>query len=216
MMHSITRGHDVPPSKPPTPAECRFISTEITRELPGFKVTQVRQFGPAGVVEGSATKAKGGLVVGTTWGLDTDGSWKLLYTFILRKQIGIPPRVFEPAAKAFVAALQSRDCGRIWRSLNVGSRFVRSANGQKPAFCKSFLPAYRDKRNGIADLAAHPAKPTELGAVRDLAFYGLDLSSGRYMVFLLAGRIGGIADNEQPQHGDPSVLEFLTVRQPSR
>ena len=215
MLHSVRRGRDVPPSKPPTPAECRFIATEITRELPGFKVRTVRQFVPTGFVEGTGSKLPQGFVVGTLWIRDTDGAWKMIYSAFTREQIGFPPRVNKPVAAGFVRAIRSRNCRRIWRYLNVGSRFVRGANGKEAAFCKVFLPAFKDKGNGIADLAAHPAKPRELGAVRDFAFYELDLSSGRGMVFLLSGRIKAGADKEQAQHYDPSVLEFLTVRRPS-
>lgn len=57
--------------------------------------------------------------------------------------------------------------------------------------------------------------PVKLGAIRDVAFFGVPLRSGRYMVAVLAGRLGGIANAEQKFHGDPSVIEFVTVRRPS-
>jgi hypothetical protein len=216
MLHSVRRGSPVPPSKPPSRAECRFIRQEARLDLDGFKVKKVRQFGPAGVVEGSGTHARGTNVVGTVWALDVDRSWKLLYDAILRPQIGVQPRAgVDNNARAFVASLVTRNCPSIWRGLNVGSRFVRQANGSLRTFCKQFLPAYKQKGNGIADIGAHPAvKPERLGATRDIALFGLDLSSGRYLVLVLAGRIGGIADAEQKQHVDPSVLEMVTVRKP--
>jgi hypothetical protein len=217
MLHSVRRGQNVDPARPPAAAECRFIRTEIGRDMVGFKVTKVRQFGPTGFAEGSGRKQRPGEVVGTLWALDVDGSWKLLYDATLRRQIGFPPRPgFGDNARTFVTAVAKRECDGTWLLLNVGSRFVRSVNGDKAKFCKQTAPAYKDKRNGFADLAADPeAKPEELGTLRDVGFFGLRLRSGRYMVAALMGRLGGIADAEQKDHGDPSVIEFLTVRRPS-
>jgi hypothetical protein len=190
---------------------------EAAFDLKGFKVAQVRQFGPTGVVEGSGDHTDRGQVVGTLWALDVDRSWKLLFNAILRRQVGVKPRPgFEANARGFVAAVAARNCDLIWSGLNVGSRFVRAANGHKSTFCRQFLPAYKDKGNGIADLGANPdARPEPLGATRDIAFFGLGLKSGRYLVLALTGRLGGIANAEQKQHVDPSVLELVTVRRPN-
>jgi hypothetical protein len=216
MLHSVRRGRDVPPSRPPNAAECSFIRREAAVDLKGFKVSRVREFGPAALVEGSGAHAGGGSVVGTLWALDVDRSWKLLYNAILRPQIGMKPRPgFETNARAFVGAVAARNCNLIWRLLNVGSRFVRGADGDRALFCRQFLPAYKEKRNGIADLGANPGvRPKLLGATRDIAYFGLDLKSGRYLVAALTGRLGGIANAEQKDHVDPSVLELVTIRRP--
>jgi hypothetical protein len=216
VLHSVRRGQNVSPSKPPTAAECAFMLRETKVDLEGFKVAKVRQFGPAGVVEGTAPRARGKNVIGTIWTLDVDRSWKLLFDAVLRPQIGVRPRPgFENNARAFVASLLTRNCPLIFRGFNVASRFVRAAAGREPTFCRQFLPAYKAKGNGIADLAANPnVKPEQLGATRDISFFGLDLESGRYMVLTLAGRVGGVADAEQKDHADPSVFELLTVRRP--
>jgi hypothetical protein len=217
MLHSVRRGKNVDPAKPPAREECRFISTEITRDLKGFKVTKVQEFGPAGFAEGTTKRVRRGEAVGTLWALDTDRSWKLLYDATLRTQTGFPPNPgFDANARTFVGAVARRDCDGMWLLFNVGSRFVRSVNGKKARFCKQVAPAYKDKGNGFADVAADGnAKPQKLGAVRDVAFFAVRLRSGRYMVAAMAGRFGGIADAEQKYHGDPSVIEFLTVRRPS-
>ena len=146
-----------------------------------------------------------------------DGSWKLLYDATLRRQRGFPPNPrFRANARRFVDAAATRNCDAMWRLLNVGSRFVRSVNGRKAQFCKQTAPAYKQKGNGFADLAANRnVTPVELGSRRDVAFFGLPLRSGRYMVAVLTGRLGGIADAEQKFHADPSVIELLTVRRPS-
>jgi hypothetical protein len=219
MLHSVRRGVNVSPSKPPIKVECDFIRKEQAQDLKGFKVTKVRQFGPSGVVDGSGAGRGPNEVVGTIWALDVDGSWRLLFDAILRPQVGVPPRLPHPAASAsrFVHAIGTRDCGTFWRLLNVGSRFVRAANGQKATFCKNIALTYKQKAGGIADIASDPAaKPTELGATGDIALYGLGLKSGRYMVLALTGRIGGIADAEQKDHEHPSVLETVSVRRPAR
>jgi hypothetical protein len=216
ILHSVRRGQNVSPTKPPTSAECSFIVRESRVDLEGFKVARVRQFGPAGMVEASSPRARGKNVIGSMWVMDVDRSWKLLFDAILRPQIGVRPRPgFENNARAFVASLLTRNCPLIWRGFNVASRFVRAAGGKQARFCRQFLPAYKEKRNGIADLAANPnVKPEQLGATRDISFFGLDLESGRYLVLTLAGRVGGIADAEQKDHADPSVYELLTVRRP--
>jgi hypothetical protein len=131
--------------------------------------------------------------------------------------VGVPPRLPHAAASAsrFVRAITTRDCDTFWRLLNVGARFVRSAGGDKATFCKNIALTYKRKQGGIADIASDPAaKPRELGATGDIAFFGLGLKSGRYLVLALTGRIGGIADAEQKDHEHPSVLDVVSVRLP--
>jgi hypothetical protein len=219
MLHSVRRGVNVSPHRPPAREECAFIRGEAALDLKGFRVTKVRQFGPAGVVEGAGAKARQGYVVGTIWALDVDGSWKLLYNAILRPQIGVPPRSPNLAGNAsrFVHAVATRDCATFWRLLNVGSRFVRSADGHEATFCKNIAATYKQKAGGIAEIASDPgAKPKELGATGDIGFFGLGLKSGRYLVLTLTGRIGGIANAEQKDHEDPSALELVSVRLPRK
>lgn len=43
----------------------------------------------------------------------------------------------------------------------------------------------------------------------------MSLKSGRYLVLVLSGQIGGITDAEKKAHADPGVLEFLTVKKPA-
>jgi hypothetical protein len=217
MLHSVRRGVNVSPSKPPVKVECDFIRKEQAGDLKGFRVSKVRQFGPSGVVDGRGAGRGPNEVVGSIWALDVDGSWRLVFDAILRPQVGVPPQLPHAAASAnrFVRAIGTRDCDTFWRLLNVGARFVRAANGQRARFCKNIAATYKQKAGGIADIATDPsAKPRELGATGDIALYGLSLKSGRYLVFALTGRIGGIADAEQKDHEHPSVLEIVSVRLP--
>jgi hypothetical protein len=218
MLHSVRRGRNVDPATPPTKEECAFIRSEAGRELKGFKLTKVQQFGPTGVTEATGANARSGAVVGSLWALDVDRSWKLLYDAILRPQIGVPSsRDFGSNARRLVQAIGARDCDTFWRLLNVGSRFVRTSDGHKATFCKSIKATIRQKAGGIADLAANPgAAPKQLGTTRDIGFFGVELKSGRYVVLALTGRLGGIADAEQKQHDDPSALEIVSARLPAK
>lgn len=218
LLHSVPRGPDAAPTTPATPQECSSIAIGVQSKLRGFKLTRAQEFGPAGVVEGTGASARPGQVVVIAWVLDTDGSWKAVFTAAYRPQIGHKPRLrdFAGNAQRFVRAAATRDCDGFWRLLNAGSRFVRSVNGKKAAFCKNIVVSYRDKRSGIADLAANPdAKPEELGTVGDLGFYGVRLKSGRYLALVLSGRIQGPIDAEQKDHGNPTVAELVTVRRPA-
>ena len=216
LLHSIRRGKGVDAAAPPTAQECNFIRTEITRDLTGFKATSIRQFGPAGFAEGTGDEQGSAERIATLWSLDVDGSWRVVFNMTVREQLGFPPNPgLGTNARAFFVAAQRRQCAAMWRLLNVGSRFVRSSGGDQARFCASVRPAYKEKGNGFADLAKNPdAKPVELGSTRDVGFYGLSLRSGRYMVATLTGRLGGIANDEQRFHGDPSVLELVTVKRP--
>jgi hypothetical protein len=218
MLHSVRRGRDVDPATPPTEQECAFIRTEAGHELRGFKLTKVQQFGPTGVTEATGANARPGDVVGSLWALDVDGSWKLLYDATLRQQIGLQGSAdFGTNARRLVRAVAARDCDTFWRLLNVGSRFVRTAEGHKARFCKSIAATYKQKAGGIGDLAADPgAKPKQLGTTRDIGFFGVELKSGRYLALAFTGRIGGIADTEQKQHEDPSALEIVSARLPAK
>jgi hypothetical protein len=218
MLHSVLRGRNVDPAAPPTKEECAFIRNEAGRELKGFKLTKVQQFGPTGVTEAKGANRRPAEVVGSLWALDVDGSWKLLYDAILRPQIGVPSaRDFGSNARRLVHAIATNDCDTFWRLLNVGSRFVRTSNGHKAAFCKSIKETIRRKEGGIAELASdRSANPKELGTTRDIGFFGVELKSGRYMVLALTGRLGGIADAEQTQHDDTSALEIVSARLPAK
>jgi hypothetical protein len=217
MLHSVAWGKE--PAAPPTRAQCSFVQREARNELRGYRLTKAQQFGPAGMTEGSGARRRAGEVVGVVWALDRDGSWKAVYDAIFRPQVGIPPEKAAAAAanaRRFVAAVASRNCADFWRLLNVGSRFVRGRGGNRERFCHGLGALYRDPTSGYAQVRANPdARPRLLGGTRDIAFFGLELANGRYMVLVLAGRLGGIADAEQKDHEDPSVLEWVTVRRPA-
>ena len=215
MLHSVPSG--LPPGAPPRKSDCRYLTYEADAVLRGFRPTKTQDFGAAGLTEGTGDRARHGAVIGVVWARDWDGSWKVVYDAVFRPQIGL--RAAYPAAdtnaRAFVTAIAARSCDAIWALLNVGARFVRNSAGRKAKFCKVIAPFYRDPKNAFAQIRAdREAVPRRLGSSRDISFYGLGLKNGRYFVLVLAGRLGGIADAEQKQHLNPSVLEFLTVRPP--
>jgi hypothetical protein len=84
------------------------------------------------------------------------------------------------------------------------------------SFCRATAKLYRDPSSAFAQIKAdRSAKPKLLGRTRDLSFYSLSLRTGRYMALVTAGQLGGFASDELQDHVNPSVLEFLTVRQPT-
>jgi hypothetical protein len=217
MMHSIQRGV-TDPATPPKPSECGFVRREADADLRGYRVTKVRDLGVAGFTEGTGTRPRSGNVVGVVWALDSDGSWKAIVNAVFRPQIGPAPERTAAAdqnARGFVTALRRADCPLAWRGLNVASRFVRANRGERRAFCRATRKLYRDPASAFSQIKADPgATPRLLGRTRDFSFYSLELRNGRQTVLVMAGQIGGIADAELREHVNPSVLEFLTVRQP--
>jgi hypothetical protein len=217
MIHSIQRGQ-TKPGAPPTPSECQQMRREAARELRGYRVTKVKELGVAGFTEGTGTRPRPGEAVGVVWLLDSDGSWKAVFDAIFRRQIGEAPQLTAEAdrnARGFVTALRAADCPLIWRGLHVFSRFVRGNGGRREPFCRATAKLYRDPRSAFAQIRADPsAAPKLLGRTRDFSFYSLELKNGRYMALVVAGAVGGIASRELRQHVNPSVLEFLSVRQP--
>jgi hypothetical protein len=215
MLHSVAQGLE--PNATPTKAHCRSIRYEIDNVIGGFRLTKTSDFGAAGFTEGRGDKPRKGDVLGIVWARDKDGSWKVVYDAIFRPQVGLPPAYGAGAAanaQSFVSAVSGRNCDKIWRLLNVGSRFVRNNDGRKATFCKVIAPFYHDPKNTFAQIRADPGTLHRLGTTRDVSFFGLELRNGRYVALVLSGRLGGIADAEQRQHGNPSVLEFVTVRPP--
>ena len=217
MLHSVGRGMTAPDA-PPRPNECRWMRREARNELRDLRVMQVEEFGVAGFSEGTGAEARKGQTVGTLWVLDSDGSWKAVFDAIFRPQIDEPPRLQDQAdanVRAFVAALRAGDCPAVWRGLNVASRFVRSKDGARDRYCAELDKLYRDQRTAFAQIRAdRSAQPRLLGRTRDFSFYSLELRNGRYMAIVLAGQLGGVADDELKDHANPSVVEMLTVRQP--
>jgi hypothetical protein len=148
MLHSVVRGQDFRPADPPTDEECRYVRREARTLLKRFTVQRVVERGPAGVTEGKPRP--NGDAIELIWVRDTDGSWKQLDGSYYRPQNGYPPERarFDSAAAAFVAGVKARDCDRMWRRLNVASRFVRSVDGRRGAFCKSIAQTFRLKAGG--------------------------------------------------------------------
>jgi hypothetical protein len=217
MLHSVKRGRAVPSGRPPTAAECRSLASELRTELKGFEPTKVRELGPIGWVEGSGETPMKGNVVGTILALDVDRSWKVVFDARFRPQVGPPPSPgdFRGNAQQFVTALTTRNCDGTWRFVNPASRFVASHRTTKRQFCAGIRKSYAVKGGGFADLATNRGlRPRYLGRIRDIAFFGLRLRSGRYVVLALAGPFGGSSPAELGQHAYPSAIELVTVKPP--
>lgn len=216
MLHSIQRASK--PDAPPTARECAYMKTEAKRDLRGYTVTKVSQFGTAGFSEGRGANAPPGRVLGIVWLLDSDGSWKAGFEAVFRPQIGVAPELLrESAANAvgLVAALRTANCNEFWRLLGVSSRFVRGSEGRRERFCKGLPAVYRDPHSSFAQLKAdNHVTVGLLGRTRDFSFYSVRLTNGRYMDLVLSGPLAGSTKKELSLHANPSALELVTVRQP--
>jgi hypothetical protein len=212
MIHSVARGL-TKPGKPPTASECRFLRGE-TRSLRGYRARRVTELGVGGFTEGTVTSR--GAVLGIVWLLDSDRSWKAVFDAHFRPQIGPPPgrtAAADQNARGFVTALRRADCPLTWRGLNTASRFVQG-NGDRGGFCRATAKLYRDPHSAFAQIKAdRGTQPKLLGRTRDLSFYSLELRNGRYIALVTAGQLAGFGGHLR-EHVNPSVLEFLTVRQP--
>jgi hypothetical protein len=217
MLHSIQRGVKSPDA-PPTKSDCAYIRREAANQLAGFKVTKVREFGPAGFTEGSGKAAHRGFPLGIVWLLDADGSWKAAIEATFRRQIGVAPFLADRAdanARTLLDDVRSANCKDLWRVLNVSSRFVRGNDGDRARFCRGFLPTYKDPGSAFAQIKADAAPVLEpLGRTHDFSFYGVRLANGRYMDLVISGPLGGADPAEIKQHDNPTAIEIVTVRQP--
>ena len=153
--------------------------------------------------------------------LDTDGSWKAAFEAVFRPQLSAPPqrrRDADENAAVLVGALMKEDCDRIWRGLNVASRFVRQAEGRRERFCRTLPKTYATASSAFAQLKADPSvAPRPFGRTHDFSFYSLTLRNGRYINLVLSGQLGNVgARSELKQHADPSALEILTARLPRK
>lgn len=216
MLHSVQRG--TAPDAPPTRSDCDYIKREATGPLAGFKVTKVREFGPAGFSEGSGANAHPGFPVGIVWLLDDDGSWKLSYQASFRRQIGVAPALAARAddnARRLLDAIRAPNCADLWRGLNLSSRLVRGEAGHRASFCRRLPAVYKDPKTAFAQIKADAAPVLEaLGQTRDFSFYGLSLANGRYLDLVMSGPLVDPHSPQLKQHENPSALELLTVRQP--
>lgn len=206
------------PDAPLTSNECAYIKREARTHLRGFKLTEAREFGPAGFTEGTGTAAPRGAVVGVLWLLDSDLSWKATFQAFFRPQIGVAPALpgrADANARRAVDAIKAADCAELWRVLNPASRFVRGVNGQRAKFCSTLPPTYRLKSSAFAQIKADAVLTLEpLGKIHDFYFYGLRLKNGRYIDMVLCGPIADVPPQEFKEHDNPTVLELATVRQP--
>ena len=216
MLPSLQRQRPV--GSPPTQEECDYIERKWQHELHGLKITKTREFGPAGFSEGSGDRLSPGGVAGIVWLLDSDGSWKASFEADFRPQIDQPPALADQAdanARRLVEALKSADCDELWKLLNPASRFADGA-GSRENLCKETAQTYKDPSTAFAQIKADGAPALEtLGRTRDISFYGLRLKNGRYIDVVLAGPVAAVPAALIKQHENPSVLEILTVRQPS-
>ena len=62
------------------------------------------------------------------------------------------------------------------------------------------------------DLSQSSGEPEALGGTADIAFYGVEAESGRYITIMLLTAVPDTAGVDE--HSDPSVFEYVTTRAP--
>lgn len=222
----------VDPSTPPTADECVYV--EQLREFfasgpasysdgtsADFRVTDVEEFGTGGVAEGTVLKVVTTPIT-TFWALDRDGQFRLVTSWTEDVQLqggkGASPKDFDDAAKAWTKAVQQDDCASVFEYFAPDSPSImkNGAPTDEAGFCASFNESAAAKPingelNAFAGLQASPkTKPTRLGVLPDVAFYGLALKDGRY-VTLIVNTLAA----ESAEHNDPAVINFVTNRRPN-
>jgi Prolyl oligopeptidase family len=217
LLPSSVRGRDVAPTDPPTPEECDRLKLVARDVLAGYRFRKAKEFGPAGITEGSGSKARRGEVVANAWELDHDGTWKSDVMGFFEPQIGTEPKLstnFEASVRKFALAGRNGDCETFWELLHPASPLVVARKGDMVKFCNDVADSYRDRGSALHDMAGdESAEPELLGQTLDMGFYGLRLKSGRYMVFVLWTELSGEVPYSRG-HDYPAVIDYLTLTKP--
>lgn len=167
----------------PTEAnECSGFQTFL-RGSQDARFSHAAEYGTAALME---APAPGGEPAGerlvSLWALDRDGRFRATQVAgVEPAQIGTRPREdtrAEQNAAAFVGATRERDCRALEPLLNPDGRLAAMAGGSDAACKAVVVPAVR---------ATSDARPVELGATRDFAFYGLPTEDAYFTIFLGTG-----------------------------
>jgi hypothetical protein len=102
--------------------------------------------------------------------------------------------------------------------LDPGSRFVEARRGGRPQLCKDMAASYKRGDSALRDIADDRgrSKPQHLGQTPDFGLYGLNLSNGRYVAIVMSTQAQSTTAAESQGHANPAVLDYLTLRKPTR
>ena len=187
---SPSRSAAKPPAtfpRPPT-TTLRAAADQVAREG-GDHVVRTQQLGRAGMVE----TIGGGRPLASAWILHDTGRWWPHGPGLKPPQIGTHPKradAFRRTVERFLKGVRTGDCAAVWRQLaRTGSRRGGPLSGGQARFCNNVSEGYRRRGDVFHDIARdQSARPVTLGEMRDLALYGLKLSTGRYVVFIVTRR----------------------------
>lgn len=213
------RGTTVEPGSPPQPGECER-NKPLFDQLAGFKPTKAKEFGPVGIVEGTADAVKPPHVSAGTWVIDQDGEWRLVLAGDFDRQIGVKPLPtsnFDEVAQQFVAAAQKGDCHRFFQLLDPYSGPIVATQNDEVKVCNTVSESYRKPTSALHDLASDPsAKPEKLGETLDFAWYAVKMKSGRYWVVIVTtASEGDIPPKLAKGHsGKVAVVAYVTLTKP--
>jgi hypothetical protein len=203
--HSAVRPQGKGPDDEPDEAECQTLGETYTK-LMDFKVTRMKVFGRAALVEGNVD----GRFTPLVWTLDTDGRWAQVQAIPgIEPQLTVPQRPqnrFAEHAAAWVTAQRAGDCRKVFRLFSPGSPFVTDAGDDANAFCRRYQQGRSEPQRLSAQLAQAPgAKPVDMGGTADLHFFGIDTGQGRRWTLIMS-----TLPRELPAAGhlDDSVLDY--------
>jgi hypothetical protein len=165
---------------PATDSECRVAERGVLRQLQGTRFEDSAELGTAALIEGEGGD---GATNTTVWVVDRDGEFRIANATTGQAQIGSePPPDVDPtqAAESFIDAAVDDDCDALQDLLNPGARVLQDVERSEDA-CDTvldgpvFAPAIRETPD---------ARPVELAATANLAFYGIPTEDAYFTLLL--------------------------------
>jgi hypothetical protein len=208
----------VPDTKPDAPAasvECKQITADTIK---GFKAQKVAELGPIAVVDGAGKGARPGEVVTSLWTLDVDRKWKYVFAGYFSPQVGSHPKPgvdFEAPTKAFVAAMRRGRCDLAWKYIVAQSAYVLARKNNVAKFCTDVSASLKRDHGVLVELAGTPdPKVQKLGETEDFGFFGLRLSSGRYVTLVATTKATNATPQSAVGHQKVGILKYFGTSLP--
>jgi hypothetical protein len=214
LLHSSNRVHPTTPGAAVVPTtafsaqECADIAAFAGR-LHDFKPKRWNELGTAAIVDGKLD----GQPFTVTFVLDVDGRFRAVGAAPMPAQIGTTATLdYATSAQAFVTAIATGSCLASWVYLAADSPYVTSRldTGGATQWCADVAASVATGSGRLFDLASATSPPELLGSTLDLAFFGVDLPSGRYVTLVMVSQPTGVTD-----HLTPGVFDYVTSRAPT-
>ena len=214
-----SRGTPPEPATPDTPIsdeECTNTE-EFASSLEGVKLKKFKEFGSGAIGEGTSPDIEPGTKFVLVFLLDQDGKWKAFYGGQFDPQIGTEPAEdldWDAAANGFVESLRANDCEQVWFHFTADSAYVttRAQTGGATKLCEDLQTSVATGVGRTYDLVNSTGELDPLGGTADMAFYGFEAESSRYITVVLFTAVPGTPGVDE--HSDPGVYEYVTSRAP--